>query len=412
MTTPNSAVEHFNDERDWFFEKRFGMFIHWGLYAINGLHEQEQQRYAVPANEYVTLIDKFNPSSYAPEAWLDLAEAAGMEYMVFTTKHHDGFCLWNTKLTDFNVMNTPYGQDIVKKLARACEKRDFPLEFYYSVVDWHHPSYPNIGRHHEIETDPANHDLNQYMDFLKGQVRELCENYGNVYGIWWDMNVPEHKDPSVHAMIRELQPAAVINNRGFDDGDYSTPERDFDPEAANPDDRAFKRATESCQSVGVSSWGYRKEEDYYSVKYFMRSITKNLALGGNYLLNIGPDSNGNIPLESARVLQEVGKWYKQVKEAFCAPAPGLVDDASILTTRSDDAIYVHCPNDLSSSTLSLAPFAEEPRSVTLLNTGESIDFTFSPTVYQMKQPRHLRLRNIPVNDLNDSVPIFKIELAQ
>ncbi len=403
-------MHKFNDGRDWFFEKRFGLFIHWGLYALNALHEQEQQRYGVPADEYAKLQGRFNPRSFDPEEWLDLAEAAGMDYMVFTTKHHDGFCMWDSSLTDFDVMGTPYGKDVLRQLSDVCRRRNFPLELYYSVVDWKHPAYPNIGRHHEVQSDPSKHSLPLYIEFLKGQIRELCSNYGEIHGIWWDMNVPGVKDPSVHQLIRSLQPKAVINNRGFDEGDYSTPERDFDPEGANPDDMAFKRPTEACQSVGVSSWGFRKEEDYYSVKYFLRSIDRTLAMGGNYLLNVGPDAEGRISAPSKKILEEIGKWMGSVREALTAePAPGLVKNGKLLTTRRGETVYVHCPEGLESSTLSLRPLDKAPRKVTLLNDGSDIAFSFGPIVYERNLPPALRLRGIPADKLSGSVPVFKVE---
>ncbi len=139
-------IKRFGDRRDWFFEKRFGMFIHWGLYAIPGWHEQHQWRGRVPRAEYVKLAQRWNPVKFDPDQWLDLAEEAGMKYVCVTTKHHDGFCLWDTKQTAFNTMNTPYGKDALKLLADACHRRGFPLCLYYSCVDWHHPHYPNQGR--------------------------------------------------------------------------------------------------------------------------------------------------------------------------------------------------------------------------------------------------------------------------
>ena len=395
--------------RDWFFEKRFGLFIHWGLYAIDGLQEQQQQRYNVPAEDYAKLQGKFNPKGFDPEEWLDIAQDAGMEYLTLTTKHHDGFCLWDSALTDFKSTNTPFGRDIVKELSDACHKRKIPLELYYSVVDWKHPAYPNIGRHHEINTDPSKHDLSNYIDYLKGQVRELCTNYGPVHGIWWDMNVPQHKDSSVHEMIRSLQPAAIINNRGFDEGDYSTPERDFDPEGANPDDMAFKRPTEACQSVGVNSWGYRILEDYYSVHYFLRRIDQALAMGGNYLLNVGPDADGKIPPQSRRILKEVGTWMRKVRESFAEPAPGLLDNRKVLTTKRGETIYIHCPEGLDNSMLSLRPLTKVPRKATLLNTGAEVEVTLEPVVYERHLPPAPRLRQIPVDSLAGTVPVFKLE---
>jgi alpha-L-fucosidase len=144
------------DPRRWWFEARFGMFVHWGLYAINGWHEQDQwRRRKIPRAEYVKLQQHWNPVKFDPDAWLDLAEAAGMKYLCFTTKHHDGFCLWDTKLTDYNTMNTPYGKDVLKMLADACQRRKFPLCLYYSIADWHQPNYPNQGRHHELPPQPG-----------------------------------------------------------------------------------------------------------------------------------------------------------------------------------------------------------------------------------------------------------------
>lgn len=402
-------MQHFHDGRDWFFERRLGLFLHWGLYAIHGLHEQEQQRYGVPAEEYEKLTAEFHPRRFDPEQWLDLAEEAGMEYLVLTAKHHDGFCLWPSRETGFHVGNTPYRQDIVRQVAEACARRGMPLEFYYSVVDWHQENYPNLGRHHEIRTDPARHDWNRYLDYLKRQITELCTQYGSVAGIWWDMNVPQAEAPEVHELIRRLQPGAVINNRGFGPGDYSTPERDFDPENANRGEVAFTRPTEACQSIGFNSWGFRRDEDYYSILYFLRAIDTNLARGGNYLLNVGPDADGVIPEPGRKILRGVGAWYKRVRESFAEPLPGLTADPALLATRRGNAIYLHCPRGLPGSALSLHPLKQPPNRVTLLNTGEPVAWTLKPLIYYRDRGAELRLRRIDADALNNTVPVFKLE---
>ena len=226
---PSKRIARFGDGRDWFFEKRFGLFVHWGLYAIAGWHEQHQWRGRVPRAEYVKLAEQWNPVKFDPDAWLDLWQSAGMQYVCLTTKHHDGFCLWDTKQTAYNTMNTPYGKDVVGMLAEACHRRRFPLCLYYSIADWHHPNYPTrAGTTNCRRSRATSRTWTKYLEFLKGQVRELCTNYGEIHGFWWDMNVPKHVDPSINAMIRELQPKAVINDRGFDEGDFGTPERDYD----------------------------------------------------------------------------------------------------------------------------------------------------------------------------------------
>jgi alpha-L-fucosidase len=390
----------------WFKQKRLGLFAHWGIYAIPAVHEQYWQRWDIPADEYAKFATEFNPTQFNPVEWLDLAQEAGMEYLVFTTKHHDGFCMWDTKLTDFNVMNSPYGKDIVGMLAEECHKRDFPLELYYSVVDWHHPAYPNLGRHHEIVTDPGNHDSAAYLDFLKAQISELCTNYGTIHGIWWDMNVPEWKDPSVHELIRRLQPQALINNRGFGAGDLATPERDFDPEGANVHGGQGYKLTEACQSVGVNSWGYRRDEDYFSSAYFKENIDSWLAKGCNYLLNVGPDAQGLIPKEAATILRNVGQWVKPVRDSFNGRPERVLDDKTLLTQRDGDCLYVHCPAGLTSSTLSLEPLTAEPESVTLMNDGRSLPWTLEPMVYKRHlNEKTLRLREIPVEELSGPVVI-------
>ena len=164
-----ALVPRFGDARDWWFQKRFGMFVHWGLYSIAGWHEQLEWRGGVPRAQYEKYFSQWNPKHYNPDAWLDLAQSAGMEYICFTTKHHEGFCQWDTKLTDFNVMNTPYGKDALRQLADACHRRNFPLCLYYSVADWHSPLYPNQGRTHELQPQPGDHpDLEKYVEFVRG----------------------------------------------------------------------------------------------------------------------------------------------------------------------------------------------------------------------------------------------------
>ena len=405
-------MQHFNDARDWFFGKRFGLFVHWGLYAIPAWHEQIQWRGHIPRREYVKLIDQFNPERFDPDAWLDLAEEAEMQYVCFTTKHHDGFCMWHTKLTDFHVGNSPYRRDIVGMLAEACQRRGFPLCLYYSVVDWHHASYPNQNRSHELagpeEGDEP--DLERYLEFLRGQVRELCTEYGPLGGFWWDMNVTERADPSINNLIRSLQPGAVINNRGFDEGDFGTPERDWDDSVNEL--AAFERPTEACQSVGLESWGYKADEDYYTDAHLIRSLDKVLAKGGNYLLNVGPKADGTIPDESASILRRIGKWRAATREAFegAEPAPYLTENRDVLLTRRGNTVYVHLSKEPVTAAVLLKPLATMPRSATLLNTGEAVrcDVAPLPSEWETGQPC-LRLRNLPVNDLANSVLVVKLE---
>ena len=401
----------FGDGRDWWFQKRFGMFVHWGLYAINGFHEQEQWRRRVPREEYVKLAARWNPTAFDPDAWLDLMQQAGMSYVCLTAKHHDGFCLWDTKLTRFNTMNTPYGQDAVRLLADACHRRRVPLCLYYSIADWNHPNYPNQGRHHELPPQPQDQpDLLEYLEFVKAQMRELCTNYGEISGFWWDMNVDRHMDPSINAMIRRLQPNAVINDRGFDQGDFGTPERDVD--TAGDETLVFSKRTEACQSVGVESWGYRRDESYYTDRHLLRSIDKYLARDANYLLNVGPMADGTIPAEAASILARIGTWHRPVAEAFddVAPASTLTSNRNVLLTRKDGTVYVHCHRDPVSDAVKLKPLARQPRRATLLNTGRPVRCVvdMAPSDHA-EQAAYLRIVELPANEMSNTVMVIKLE---
>ena len=405
------AAPRFGDGRDWWFEKRFGMFVHWGLYAIEGWHEQDQWRRRIPRAEYARLQSRWNPAGFNPDAWLDAAESAGMKYLCFTTKHHDGFCLWDTKQTSFNTMNTPYGQDVLKLLADACHRRKFPLCLYYSIVDWHQPNYPNQGRHHELPPQPGDApDWAKYLEFLRAQVRELCSQYGEIHGFWWDMNVPKHQDPSINAMIRQLQPKAVINDRGFDPGDFGTPERDYTRE--NEFLPAFAKRTEACQSIGMESWGYRRDEDYYTDRYIYRSIARYLGRDANYLLNVGPRPDGVLSPEALGFLARTGRWYSAVKEAFedTVPASALTDNRDVLLTRRGNTLYVILYVDPRGDAVKLKPLASLPRRATLLNTGGEINCSLDLVPSEHGgQGRYLRLTRLPVNDLVNTVLVVKLE---
>ncbi len=402
----------FGDGRDWFFERRFGMFVHWGLYAIPAWHEQHQWRRRVPRAEYAALARQWNPVDFDPDAWLDLLQATGMTYLCVTTKHHDGFCLWDTGQTGFNTMRTPYGRDILRMIADTCHRRGVPLCLYYSIADWNHPNYPNQGRHHELAgPEPGDRpDWEAYLAFLRAQVRELCTNYGELHGFWWDMNVPQHVDRTINTMIRSLQPGAVINNRGFDDGDFGTPERDTDTAAA--DAAGFGRPTEACQSVGMESWGYRRDEHYYTDRHLERSIDRYLARDANYLLNVGPDERGVIPEPAAAILRRIGAWYGRVRESLegVEPASHLTSNRNVLLTRRGNTVYVHLNRDPVGDGVKLAPLSHLPARATLLNDGRPVACVvdLAPSDHLQQRP-YLRLTALPVNEMPNTVLVVKLE---
>lgn len=397
-------IEHFGDGRDWFFEKRFGMMVCWGIYAGKTIGEQGAWRQGML--DYEKLADEFNPVEFDPEKWIDAAEDAGMEYLVFIAKHHDGFCLWDTAETDFNIMNTPYGKDALATLSDVCHKRDFPLVIYYSCVDWHHPEYPNIGRTHELfqSMTPGAYNYEKYIEYLKRQVIELCSNYGEIHGFWWDINQVLHHDPSINDMIRELQPQAVINNRGYDVGDFNTPER------FNPGVPAFSLPTEVCQSVGQKAWGYSENEDYFSDKHLMFSIDYNLSKGGNFVLNVAPNELGEIPETQHDILRNIGKWFKKISDSQYGARPvlNLVEDENIAVTAKGNSLYIHCHN-LTCTAVDLRQLAALPLKAILLNTGEKLDFDLARMGNFWYKPEFLRIRHIPVNKLEGEIPVIRLD---
>jgi len=404
-------MKRFGDARDWFIGPKLGLFVHWGLYAIHGWHEQEQMRRGIPRAEYEKLISQFHPKQFNPDTWLDLAESAGMEYICFTTKHHDGFCLWDTAQSDYKVTNSPFGMDVLRELADACHQRNIPLCLYYSVADWHHKNYPNRNQSHELPgPEPGDvPDIDKYINYLKSQIRELCTNYGQIHGIWWDMNQTGVEDDSIHKMIRNLQPAAVINNRGFGKGDFGTPERDWDRSVETT--LEFTEPTEACNSVGSESWGYRRDEDYYSSEYLIRSMDTILAKGGNYLLNVGPDEDGAIPQQAMDILKHIGHWMKFASEGIknCQPANDLTENRSVLLTRKGNDMYVHLVDRPGTNGVWLKPLRDLPASATLLNDGSAIDVrvTHLPITHKKQNPQ-LHLQNLPTEKFNNEVMIIKL----
>ncbi len=406
----------FRDGRDWFAQKRFGLFIHWGLYSVAGWHEQHMYRKQLTRAGYAPLMQQFNPTQFNPDAWLDLAEQAGMQYLTFTTKHVDGFCLWDTKQTDYNITRTPYGKDALALLAAACHRRKFPLCLYYSLADMHHPNYPTAGRPYELRApEPGDQpDLARYMAFVQAQVRELCSNYGEIHGFWWDANVLKHRDPALNALIRQLQPNAVINNRGCDEGDFGTPERDWDSSVNTR--LAFEKPIEACQAVGYQSWGWREDEDYYSDAHLLRSIQKVLAKGGNYLLNIGPKPDGTIDGQSAAILRRIGTWFGAVRESLLGvePASALTSNREVALTRRGNTLFVHLIKEPETASVFLPPLVELPRRATLLNTGEAVacDVSDLPRLHNQTPNRCLRVKHLPINDRSTAGWVLKLEFAQ
>jgi alpha-L-fucosidase len=356
-------------ERDarmaWWREARFGMFIHWGLYSIaagewNGKNIWGSGVWLmntanVPVAEYEQLAKQFNPTRYDPAAWVRLAKAAGMKYIVITAKHHEGFSMFDSKATDFNVVKaTPYGKDLLKPLADECRKQGIKFCTYYSIMDWHHPAqYPNSPK----EYDPTNvypERKGEYISFMEKQLKELIEGldpevlwFDGEWLTWWN----EDDAVAVYNYLRKLKPSLIINNRlgtgregmaGFDKGDrryagdFGTPEQEIPGTGLSGVD------WESCMTMN-GTWGFRKDDkNWKSVETLVRNVINTASKGGNYLLNVGPMSDGEIPQASIERLEGIGKWMAVNGESIYGTTASPFEKLAWgRCTQKPDKLYLH-----------------------------------------------------------------------
>ena len=395
---------------------RFGMFIHWGFYALTELQEQAFARYDLPRDEYEALHSRFNPEKYDPEEWVLLAKKAGMKYICFTAKHHDGFCMWNTQYTDYSIMHTPYGRDVLKMLSDACHKHDMSLSLYYSIPDWHHPCGFNPASTHQwkaVNQDKPDFDV--YCEYVRNQITELLTQYGPIYTLFWDIP-PRMEDRSLNEYVRQLQPGILINNRGFDEGDFSTPEREYekDGELAR-----YPSMTEACNAIDAQSWGYRRRADFYSYRHLLSSIDKTMARGGSYLLNIGPRADGTLDPEHAARIARIGQWYQHMEGCLEAHADDGFDyqlhtgDPCIIL-RKNGKTYFHFYEGLSATAVAVKRWPSVPQKVRLMNTGVSLDFGCEvlPEAFNGQTGRAeqvlLNIRGIPVDDLASEPIVLEV----
>ena len=341
------------DRLQWFREARFGMFIHWGLYAIPARGEWVQFAEGIPGAEYERYAPRFNPVKFDARQWVSLARQAGMKYLVITTKHHDGFCMFDTKLTGYNIVKaTPFGRDPVRELSEECARQKIRFCIYYSVKDWHHPEYPTLYTFRTKKHPDGFHgfpnpkaDYLKYLDYLEGQLRELLTNYGPVGTIFFDWFGDAFEDPAerrrgneIVEMIHKLQPACLINNRfGNLGADYGTPEQQI-PEGAPA------APFEVCQTMN-GSWGFHRDDhNWKDARTVVHQLCDTGGKGGNYLLNVGPTEEGLIPEESATVLRQVGRWLETNGEAIYGSerGPDMRWQPDIrMVTNKPGKLYLH-----------------------------------------------------------------------
>lgn len=327
------------ERTEWFRKARFGMFIHWGVYAIPARGEWVQTQESITSEIYQKLyVDHFNPVDYDPSEWAKLARKAGMKYAVITAKHHDGFCLFDSQYTEYKATNTPAGRDLIREFVDAFRAEGIRIGFYYSLIDWHHPDYPNVGNHPmagDPEWNRKTYNWDNYLTYMHNQVEELVTNYGKIDIMWFDYSFGEYKGEKWKAselvqMVREKQPGIIIDNRLGGEmtqenpqvyaGDFEGPEQVI-PYDVVKDEKGRPIPWEACITLN-NNWGYSPGGHYKTAQDVIRTLVNCVSKNGNLLLNVGPDARGNIPLESKAVLEEVGDWMSLNQSSIyeCGPS--------------------------------------------------------------------------------------------
>lgn len=327
--------EEYERRMDWYRRARFGMFIHWGLYSIPARGEWVRSDEQMPEEPYLQYYREFDPADYDPRKWARAAREAGMKYVVMTAKHHDGFCLFDSRLTDFKSTSLPCRRDFVREYVEAVRAEGLKVGLYYSLLDWHHPDYPQYqDQFHPMRNHPEcgneGRDFNRYLEYMHGQVRELCENYGKIDLLWFDFSYGNMRGEAWKAtelinMVRSLQPDVIIDNRlevsgeGYGSlaacaptpyhGDFVSPEQMIPPQGIR-DAEGRDLYWESCVTMN-GHWGYCAADHYFKpASMLIRKLVECVSKGGNMLLNVGPDARGTIPPASMERLEEISRWMK------------------------------------------------------------------------------------------------------
>jgi alpha-L-fucosidase len=381
----------------WWREARFGMFIHWGPVSLKGTEIGWSRGAEVPVAEYDQLYKQFNPTLFDADAWVQIAKQAGMKYLVITSKHHDGFAIWDTKLSDYNIMNTPFHRDVLKELAAACHKHDIVLCTYHSILDWHHPDYP-LGSPGGKTAKPTP-NMDRYAAFLKGQVAELIKNYGPLGIMWFDGEWEKPWNPArgrdLYDWVRGLQPSIIVNNRvgsareGMDgttapggvSGDYDTPEQKVG-------NFQTSRPWESCITI-CEQWSWKPNDKLKSPKECLQTLALCAGGDGNLLLNVGPMPDGRIEPRQVERLREIGRWMEVNGRTIYGTRGGPFKPGTWgASTYKGNSIFVHV-FEWPAAGLALPPIAKRIVSWDVL-TGGRADVKQDAQAIRIAVPKEFR----------------------
>lgn len=403
LSLPNLAAQESyipSDEnlkaREWFEDARFGMFIHWGVYSVLGDGEWVMNNQNIPIEAYEKLPAFFNPVKYDPEAWVRLAKESGMKYITITSRHHDGFSMFDSGATPYDIVDgSPYGRDVLKSLADACHKEGIKLFFYYSLLDWYRDDYFPRGRTgNGIKGRSDTGDWKAYIDFMKQQLTELLTNYGKIAGIWFDghwdqvewdgknygdLRVDWHYD-ELYALIHELQPQCLIGNNHhlapIPGEDFQMFEKDLPGKNSTGwgtrEDHIGELPKEVCETIN-GSWGFNlQDQKHKSDKELIRYLISAAGHGSNLLLNVGPMPNGEIQPEHIASLRIIGKWLKEYGHTIYGTRQGPVSPSEeMVSTRKGEVVYLHLLDE-NKGTYLIPGFDARIRSMVFESTGTRV----------------------------------------
>jgi alpha-L-fucosidase len=342
------------EARRWFQDAKFGLFVHWGVYSVLGDGEWVMNNRKLRVAEYERLPPQFNPTGFDAREWVALAKAAGMKYITITSKHHDGFAMYASKVSDWDIVDrTPYKRDVLRQLADECRKQGIKLFFYYSQLDWHHPDYFPRGRTGRDADRPERGDFNKYLDYMDAQLTELLTGYGPIAGIWfdgwWDRKDADWRLDRTYGLIHKLQPAALVGSNHhqapFPGEDFQMFEKDLpggNTSGFSGDSVVGKLPLETCETIN-GAWGWNiGDRRWKSPQELVRYLARAAGMNANFLLNVGPQPNGKLQPEQVERLQTVGAWLKVNGESIYGTRGGPVSPRPWgVTTRKEKTVYVH-----------------------------------------------------------------------
>jgi alpha-L-fucosidase len=399
--------------RQWFQDAKFGLFIHWGVYSVLGDGEWVMNNKRIDKATYQKLPAFFNPIEYNPKEWVAMAKAAGMKYITITSKHHDGFAMFDSKLTDWDIVDrTPYKKDVLKMLADECRKEGIKLFFYHSQLDWYQDNYYPRGATGLTARRPEKGEWYKYLDFMDGQLTELLTNYGEIGGIWfdgfWDKPTADWRLDKTYSMIHSLQPACLVGSNHhlapFPGEDFQMFEKDLPGQKTtgfNPEQTIGLLPLETCETMN-NSWGFNlQDKNYKSTKNLIRYLVKAAGYNSNFLLNVGPMPNGKVQPEFIITLREMGTWMEKNGETIYGTRGGPVSPKSWgVTTQKGNKVYVHIMNPEDNNLL-LPDFGKKIRNITLFSTGAKLKY---------KQDAFGITISIPVEAIDETDTILVIEI--